>query len=96
MSLLSFFNRPRSAPVARERLQLLLAHERTASHGRPDLLELLRAEILQVIAKHVVVDSEKVKVSLDRQEGISTLEIDIEIRTPLNVLSTQEAGTKVA
>jgi cell division topological specificity factor len=96
MSLLSFFNRPRSAPVARERLQLLLAHERTATHGRPDLLELLRAEILQVIAKHVVVESEEVKVSLDKQEGISTLEIDIEIRTPLNVLSTQEAGTKVA
>jgi cell division topological specificity factor len=96
MSLLSFFNRPRSAPVARERLQLLLAHERTASHGRPDLLELLRAEILQVIAKHVVVDSEKVKVSLDRQEGISTLEIDIEIRTPLNMLSSQEARRKVA
>ncbi len=95
MSLLSFFNRPRSAPVARERLQLLLAHERTASHGRPDLLELLRAEILQVIAKHVVVDSEKVKVSLDRQEGISTLEVDIEIRTPSNVL-LQEAGRKVA
>ena len=96
MSLLSFFRRPRSAPVARERLQLLLAHERTASHGRPDLLELLRAEILQVIAKHVVVDSEKVKVSLDSEEGISTLEIDIEIRTPLNVLSSQGAGTKVA
>jgi cell division topological specificity factor len=96
MSLLSFFSRPRSAPVARERLQLLLAHERTASQGRPDLLKLLRAEILQVIAKHVVVDSEKVKVSLDREEGISTLEIDIEIRTPLNVLFSQEVGTKVA
>jgi cell division topological specificity factor len=96
MSLLSFFNRPRSAPVARERLQLLLAHERTASHGRPDLLELLRAEILQVIAKHVVVDSEKIKVSLDREEGFSTLEIDIEIRTPLNVLLSQEVGRNVA
>jgi cell division topological specificity factor len=96
MRLLSFFSRPRSAPVARERLQLLLAHERTASHGQPDLLELLRAEILQVIAKHVVVDSEKIKVSLDREEGFSTLEIDIEIRTPLNVLLSQEVGRKVA
>jgi cell division topological specificity factor len=59
-------------------------------------LELLRAEILQVIAKHVVVDSEKVKVSSGTEEGISTLEIEIEIRTPLNVLLFQEAGTKVA
>jgi cell division topological specificity factor len=96
MRLLSLFSRPRSASVARERLQLLLAHERTASHGRPDLLELLRAEILQVIAKHVVVDSEKVKVSLDREEGISTLEIDIEIRTPGNVLLSQGVGTRAA
>jgi cell division topological specificity factor len=95
MSLLSLFNRPRSAPVARERLQLLLAHERTASNGRSDLLEVLRTEILQVIAKHVAVDRKKVKVSLDRQEGISTLEVDIEIRTPSNVL-LQEAGRKVA
>jgi cell division topological specificity factor len=58
-------------------------------------LEVLRTEILQVIAKHVAVDREKVKVSLDRQEGISTLEVDIEIRTPSNVV-LQEAGRKVA
>jgi cell division topological specificity factor len=95
MNLLSFFNRVRSAPVARERLQLLLAHERTASEGRSDLLEVLRTEILQVIAKHVAVDSEKVKVSLDRQEGVSTLEVDIEIRTPSDVL-LPEARKKVA
>jgi septum formation topological specificity factor MinE len=43
-----------------------------------------------------VVDSEKVKVSSGKEEGISTLEIEIEIRTPLNVLLFQEAGTKVA
>ena len=47
MNVLSFFHRPRSAPVARERLQLLLAHERSASDGRSDLLEVLRDEILQ-------------------------------------------------
>ena len=94
MSLLSIFRRPRSATVARERLQLLLAHERTGSDGCPALLEILQSEILQVIAKHVVVDSEKIKISLDRQEGIACLEIDIEIRTPLNVLSSQDAASK--
>ena len=56
VNVLSFFHRPRSAPVARERLQLLLAHERSASDGNSDLLEVLRDEILQVIAKHVAVD----------------------------------------
>ena len=49
MNVLSFFHRPRSAPVARERLQLLLAHERNASDGDSDLLEVLRDEILLVI-----------------------------------------------
>ena len=54
MNVLSFFHRPRSAPVARERLQLLLAHERSASDGDSDLLEVLRDEILQVIELTVV------------------------------------------
>ena len=91
MKLLSFFGRPRSAPVARERLQLLLSHERTASNGRSDLLQVLRTEILQVIAKHVAVDQEKVKVSLDRGEAVSRLEVEIEIRTPSNALLSETA-----
>jgi len=95
MNVLSFFNRPRSAPVARERLQLLLAHERSASDGDSDLLEVLRDEILQVIAKHVAVDRKKLKISLDRQEGLSTLEVETEIRTASSVLS-EEGERKVA
>ena len=59
MKLMSFFTRPPTAPVARERLQLLLAHERTALGGRSELLEMLRTDILQVIAKHVAVDKDK-------------------------------------
>jgi len=93
--VLSFFHRPRSAPVARERLQLLLAHERSASDGRSDLLEVLRDEILQVISKHAAVDRKKLKISLDRQEGLSTLEVEIEIRTPSSVL-LEDGGRKVA
>ena len=95
MNVLSFFQRPRSAPVARERLQLLLAHERSASDGRSDLLEVLRDEILQVIAKHAAVDRKRLKISLDRQEGLSTLEVEIEIRTPSSVL-LEDGGRKVA
>ena len=95
MNVLSFFHRPRSAPVARERLQLLLAHERNASDGDSDLLEVLRDEILLVIAKHVAVDRKRLKISLDRQEGLSTLEVETEIRTPSSVLS-EEGGRKVA
>ena len=81
MNLISLFSRRSSAPVARERLQLLLAHER-ASAGQADLIGILREEILTVIAKHVALDRDKVQVKMDRGNGVSTLEVEIEIPTP--------------
>jgi cell division topological specificity factor len=81
MKLLSFFNRRPTASVARDRLQILLAHERTIS-GRSDLVAILREEILAVIAKHVAVDVDQVRVKMDRGDVVSTLEVEIEIPTP--------------
>ena len=79
MNLLRLFGgRTASAPVARERLQILLAHER-GLRGQPDLLGLLRAEILAVVSRHVVLDPEKVIVRMDRGKHVSTLEVDIEV-----------------
>ena len=78
MNLLSLFRRNNSAPVARERLQVLLAHER-AFVGKSDLLAVLQEEILAVIAKHVTIDREKVQIKLDRGDPVSTLEIDVEV-----------------
>ncbi|HQT88729.1 MAG TPA: cell division topological specificity factor MinE [Acidiphilium sp.] len=78
MSLFGFFSRQRTAPVARERLKFLLAHER-ALDGRSDLAAILQEEILAVIAKHITVDRDKVHVKLDRGSSVSTLEIDIEM-----------------
>lgn len=85
MSIFRLFGRPRSAPLARERLQLLLAHERS-SMGT-DLVALLREEILAVIAKHVQVDADKVQVKVDRDEHVSILEIDVEIPRDATVLA---------
>jgi len=73
-----FGGRTASAPVARERLQILLAHER-GSRGQPDLLELLRAEILSVVSRHVALDPEKVMVRMDRGDLVSMLDVDIEV-----------------
>jgi cell division topological specificity factor len=73
-----FAGRSASAPVARERLQILLAHER-GLRGQPDLLELLRAEILVTVSRHVSLDPEKVIVRMERGNHVSTLEIDIEV-----------------
>ena len=84
MNLLALFRRRSSAPVARERLQVLLAHER-AMTGRSDLLMTLQDEILAVIAKHFTVDREKVQIKLDRGENVSTLEIDVEVPSLLGM-----------
>lgn len=73
-----FGGRTASAPVARERLQILLSHER-GLRGQPDLLGLLRAEILEVVSRHVILDPEKVIVKMDRGNHVSMLEIDIEV-----------------
>jgi cell division topological specificity factor len=82
MSLMGLFGRRSSAPVARERLQILLAHERGIVGGQPDLVSALREEILAVVARHVAVERDMVQIRMDRGNGISTLEIEVEIPTP--------------
>ena len=78
MNLFRFFSRNQSAPAARERLQVLLAHER-ASTGDSDLVNKLRDEILKAISKHMQVDDEKVSIKMERGAQVSTLAVDIEI-----------------
>ena len=78
MNLMTLFRRRNSAPVARERLQVLLSHER-AIVGGSDLISTLQEEILAVIARHFPVERDKVQIKLDRGDPISTLEIDVEV-----------------
>ena len=94
MNLFEFFRKKTSAPVARDRLQVLLAHERSVI-GKSDLLAILQEEILAVIAKHISVDRDAVQIKLDRGASFSTLEIDVEV--PLNAARLQRpsAGTGV-
>jgi cell division topological specificity factor len=77
-SIFQLFRRRPTATVARERLQILLAHER-ASAGQEGLVATLREEILAVIAKHVSVERDKVRVTLDREGDMSTLEIEVDM-----------------
>jgi cell division topological specificity factor len=85
MSILRFFSSrpasepvPATAPIARERLQILLAHERR-ERGQPELLMQLRTEILAVVSRHVNLDPDKVIVKMERGKHVSTLEVDIEL-----------------
>jgi cell division topological specificity factor len=90
MRFANLFGRQRSANTAQHRLQVLLMHERSAG-GKPDLIPILREDILAAIGKHVTVDSDKVRVRVERGDVVSLLEIDIEIPTP--VKRTQEIRT---
>jgi len=78
MSFLDYLlgNKKKSASVARERLQIILAHER-AGRGGPDYLPALQQELIAVIAKYVAVSANDIKVSLDRQDDYDVLEVNI-------------------
>ena len=82
-----------SASVARERLQVLLSHERTMGSG-PDLLAILYEEILATITKQVAVEAKNVRVRFDRRAAVSRLEINVDIPTqsslPLHFHSFQQ------
>ena len=79
MSLFGFLKSRSSAPVARERLQILLAHERVALRPR-DLVTILRDELLATIARHIELDPDKLSVRIDRADAMSTLEIEVKFR----------------
>jgi cell division topological specificity factor len=78
MTLFGFIRRRASAPVARERLQILLEYERSMV-SQVDLLAILRQEILAVVSRHVTIDPDRVQVSVDRGDDVSTLAVGIEI-----------------
>ena len=79
MKLFNFLSRRRStAPMARERLQILLTHERGAT-GHAGLISVLREDILGVIARHVEVTPERVEVRVQNGEEVAILEIEVEI-----------------
>jgi cell division topological specificity factor len=77
MSVFHFFRRG-SAPIARERLKILLAHDHI-EYSHPDLLGVLREEILAVIGRHVSFEPDNVRIRLGRCKSTSTLAVDIEI-----------------
>lgn len=82
MSILDYFfngsnKRKRSADVAKERLQIIVAYERNQRQNNPDYLPLLRQEIMAVIKKYVHVDNEQIKVELNQDQDRSVLELNI-------------------
>jgi cell division topological specificity factor len=95
MSIFSFFrSAPRpSAVQAKERLQIVMAHERAGRTG-PDYLPMLQQELLAVIAKYIDIDQNKVEVKLDRGGDCSTLELNIELPAREQLKSAMAAVKK--
>jgi len=81
MSFLSFLlgQKKTSAVVAKERLQIILAHERTGKGASPDYLPQLQQELVAVISKYVNINPDDIKVQLDRQDTLEVLEVKIEM-----------------
>ncbi len=78
MSLLDYFKttKPNSAKVAKERLQILVAHERNA-RNQPSYLPALQQELLKVIQKYIQVDQDAISVNFDSDDEQETLELNI-------------------
>ncbi|MCU0838877.1 MAG: cell division topological specificity factor MinE [Rhodospirillales bacterium] len=80
MSIFDFF-RPRgqpSATAAKERLQILLAHERSTA-AAPDYLPKLQREIIDLVTKYVQVADDKISVHYANAGSVSTLEVNVEL-----------------
>ena len=82
MSLLSFLlgEKKKTAGVAKERLQIILAHERTGRGPSADWLPALQRELVAVISKYVKIDADDIRVNLEKQEQLEVLEVKIELR----------------
>ena len=82
MSFLSFFlgEKKKTASVAKERLQIILAHERGGHAAfKPDYLPDLQRDLIEVISKYVKIDPKDIKVNLERQDDLEVLEVKIEL-----------------
>jgi cell division topological specificity factor len=69
----------KSATVAKERLQIILAHERSSRSSSPDYLPALQRELLAVVTKYVAIHPNDVKVHLERHDNLEVLEVKIEL-----------------
>jgi cell division topological specificity factor len=83
VKLLDFLKRERkkTANVAKERLQIIVAHQR-GQRDQPDYMPMLERELLEVIRKYVQVDQDAINISLDREDDCSVLELNVTLPRP--------------
>ena len=81
MSLLSLLlgEKKKTANVAKERLQVILTHERTGRNPHPDYLHDLQRDLVAVLSKYVKINPNDIKVNLERHDNLEVLEVKIEL-----------------
>lgn len=85
MALLDYFLRKKEKQVttaskAKERLQIIVAHERNSRNKQPDYLPQLTEDILNVLRKYIKVSDESFSINLDKKDGdLNVLELNIEL-----------------
>jgi cell division topological specificity factor len=78
MGFLDYFKRSKTASVAKDRLQIIVARERTTTRPAAiDYLPQLQQELLQVIAKYELIDLGQVTVNVDKSGGCEVLELNV-------------------
>ncbi|ABE54911.1 cell division topological specificity factor MinE [Shewanella denitrificans OS217] len=82
MSLLDYFRstkKPNTASLAKERLQIIVAHQRSGrGGGAPEYLPKMKQEIIEVIRKYVQISEDQVSVQLDQNDdNLSVLELNV-------------------
>jgi len=79
MNILDYFRKSRkeqSASLAKERLQVIVAHERSM-RSQPDFMPKMQREILDVIRKYVQIEQDQVTVHMDNIDNCSVLELNV-------------------
>lgn len=78
MKIFEYFRNSKkdTAAIARERLQIIVAHERKR-RNQPDYLPRMQKEILEVIRKYVTIEQDQIEIQVDQLGGCSVLELNI-------------------
>ena len=85
MSIFDFFlnnNRQKTAQKAKERLQILVSHQRNKGGSTLDFIPQLKQELINVISKYVSIDSNQIQVELQQNDNCSILELNITLNEP--------------
>jgi len=85
MSFFDYFrsSQPKTAAIAKERLQIIVAHERGArGSAHLDYLPKLQQELLAVVRKYVAIKDDQIKVNVDKDGEVEVLELNISLQDP--------------